>query len=247
MPATGIAGQALPGLIQPSRRKVRVGPASISLHCPNFNELYCGALNERKEMGLTHFCMHHADIEAPPFFIDSLVDEAEAVGADILSCVVAIKDERGLTSTGYMSPSGTIVRLTLTEIHEKLPPTFSAADLGAVGAPKGSWLAVNTGLWVCRFDQPWNEPPTFPGFQTFDQIHLHDDGLYRKHNMPEDWAYSQWAAKQRLRVFATSRLNVAHHGAWRWASDRPTGTNAADVHDDERHRNRFNGKAAAGV
>jgi hypothetical protein len=71
-----------------------------------FNRLWCRALNERHDKGLTHFAMHHADIQAPAGWIDTLLAQQERVGADVLSVVVPIKDGRGLTSTGVRDPQG---------------------------------------------------------------------------------------------------------------------------------------------
>src|SRR5271169_2349317 len=95
-----LAPEAVVSLILPTQKhrlKIQTNCASLLAH--NFNRLWCAALNQREKLGLTHFAMHHADVAAPSGWLDTLVDEMHRVGADVLSCVIALKDARGLTST----------------------------------------------------------------------------------------------------------------------------------------------------
>ena len=98
--------QALPGLLQPSlgARKVCLVVGGGSLLANSINRLWVQALNERTDHGWTHFAMHHADVQAPAGWVDTLADEMARVGADVISAVVPIKDYRGLTSTGWRDP-----------------------------------------------------------------------------------------------------------------------------------------------
>jgi hypothetical protein len=182
--------------------------ASLLAH--NFNQLWCAALNARAEQGLTHFAMHHADIEAPPGWLDTLLVEMDQVGADVLSCIVPIKDGRGLTSTGVQDPdTGAITRLTMKQVMA-LPETFSAADI-----EPGAHLMVNTGLWVCDFTAPWVEDACF---EIRDRI-TRTGGRFVANVLPEDWNFSGLCARQGLRVFATRKVPVAHHGTATFRND----------------------------
>src|SRR5689334_10761696 len=73
------------------------GPAGS--HCENFNSLWCKALNSRERDGWTHFAMIHSDVLPEEWWLDTLLVEMARAHADVLSVVLAIKDNRGVTST----------------------------------------------------------------------------------------------------------------------------------------------------
>jgi hypothetical protein len=216
---------ALPGLLQPSKESVStLCLEGGSLLAMVFNQLWCQALNQRRLFGLTHFAMHHADIQAPPYWIDTLLEEQAKVGADVLSVVVPIKDTRGLTSTGVRNPiTGAIRRFTLKEIFD-LPETFSSADTDV----PDHWLMVNTGLWICDFSKPWVENVVF---SILDSI-IEEQGRFGARSLPEDWNFSGWCARHELRVFATRKVPVVHHGRGQYASDKVWGEWLTDQGDN---------------
>lgn len=191
----------------------------------NFNVLWASALNERAEAGYTHFAMVHADINPQDGWLDALLDEMDRVDADILSVVIAIKDNRGLTSTGIRRPgSWGCRRLCMTEIMA-LPPTFCAADLAELEpdvATGHAFLAINTGLWVCRLPGAgW--PDAFPGFSSRHRLAWRDHVCYADFDS-EDWRFSEWAANQGLRVFATRAVYATHHGDMGFPNDSAWGS-----------------------
>ncbi len=196
--------EAVPGLIQASKSAERLTFQSRrrSLLCFGFNELWVIALNSRAEQRWTHFAMHHADIEAAPWWLDTLLDEMDRVGADVLSTVVPMKDHRGLTSTGYFDDDMQIHRLTMHELY-KLPETFSADNL------PGRPLAINTGLWVARFTEDWVEKIHF---RIRDGISKRPDGSFFANVLSEDWDMSAQLADLGLKVFATRKVAVRHYG-----------------------------------
>lgn len=189
--------------------------SSLINHC--FNHLWCAALNER-ERGVTHFAMQHSDIEPQPYWLDVLYAEMQAVGADVISAVVPIKDERGLTSTAVNTGDLFCVkRLTMREVMD-LPETFTAEDAGGP-------LLLNTGLWLCDFSQPWAEEIVF------DSLHKNEkrDGEWRPAVCSEDWLVSDQFNRLGLKLAATRKIQVKHHGdfdypndhAWgRWTTDQ---------------------------
>ena len=68
-----------------------------------------------------------------------------------------------------------------------LPATFGEADTDQ----PASVLAINTGLWICRFDGDW--PARFPGFR-IDNAMVRDessDTLTARVD-PEDWIFGEW-------------------------------------------------------
>ncbi len=197
--------QALMGLLMPSvKANIHYEIGFGSLLATNFNHLLVGARNSQKEAGWTDWAMHHADVSVPPLWLDAMVDEKRRVGADVLSAVIAIKDERRLTSTGVVEANGTIRRLTLKEVH-RLPETFSAADTTAAGIV--GELVVNTGLLLVDFTQPWARDFCF---SLADSIATDPDGTQRPLSLPEDWNFSHWCNEKGLRLFATRKLLVQH-------------------------------------
>jgi hypothetical protein len=207
-----LAPQSLEGLIlATAQHKYSINTEGGSLLALMFNKLWCRALNQRKS-GVTHFAMHHSDIAVPAGWLDTLLEEKERVGADVLSAVIPIKDLRGLTSTGWMdTQTGRITRLTMKEVYE-LPESFDARP--------GQWLMVNTGLWVCDLRAPWVEDVCF---SIVDAIGHDAEGNFWPRCIPEDWNFSRWCAREGLRVFATRRVPVTHYGTSGYTNSRPWG------------------------
>ncbi len=215
--------QLLPGLILATgRHRYSINTEGGSLLALMFNLLWCKALNLR-HTGITHFAMHHADIEAEPGWLDKLLGEMEKHDADVVSTVMAIKDNRGLTSTGWQdSTTKKIRRFTMSEVVQ-LPATFDAAGAGKPGQA----LMVNTGLWLCRFTAPWVEEACF----TIRDAIAHENGKFWPRCIPEDWGFSIWAAERGLRVMATRAVKAIHHGRAGYANDHAWGAWASDQGD----------------
>lgn len=219
--------QAFPGLAGASDSVVHAVVSKQSSILPHtFNDLYCMAVNEGS---FTHFAMHHADIEAPVGWLDTLLGVLAETGADVVSVAVPIKDARGLTSMGLLDPVyRQVKRVTMAELQE-LPEVFDAATLGHPKWP----LAVNTGLWVARLEAFSG----FPGFAIDSGIRYDASGEATPWFFPEDWKFSEWCFKAGLKVVATRRVPVVHHGraeftnskAWgRWATDLAYKANVTD-------------------
>ncbi len=195
--------------------RVDVVPQGSSLLCHNFNRLWAHALNMVPRP--KYFAMHHSDILAPPGWVDLMIAEMEAHDAVMCSAVVAIKDFFGLTSTALMDATdGTIRRVTSHEMA-LLPKTFDGESLRRLwDVPDEHEIAlcVNTGLWVCRFDE-WAEGICF---ETGDSItreakpgHPRGEEFVAR-VFPEDWMFSSELAKQGRKVIATQKLSVIHFG-----------------------------------
>lgn len=225
-----IVPEALVSLTMASRRhRVSVTTNGASLLAFNFNSLWGSALNQRRDRGLTHFAMHHADVGAEAGWIDILLDEMAKVGADVLATVIPIKDSRGLTSTGLQDPETLqIRRLTMTEVF-RLPVTFSAHHCDPLGPPgkQGHQLMINTGLWICDFTRPWVEEAYF---EIRDRI-VASAGRFQANVLPEDWNFSGWCARQGLKVWATRAVKVSHHGPTSFRNDSAWGDWDTDLGD----------------
>lgn len=209
----GIANKATYGR---ETDRIVPGQAWSSLLPYTFNMLWTGAFNQRAKYGIQYFAMIHDDIVPKAGWLSELTDELHASGADLLSCVVPIKDERGLTSTAVDSTGDNWNprRLTVRE-SLALPETFGSAD---VGGP----LLANTGLWVCRLDRPWWEKCFF---RQHDTIRV-KEGTFEALTMPEDWDFSRQVASHGGVVKVTRKIPLYHERReyslarpWGWAVD----------------------------
>lgn len=178
-----------------------------SLLAANFNALWAGALNRaHRGQRVDYFAMQHADVEPADWWLDTLIDELDARGLDVLGAVVPIKDTLGLTSLALDRPDGDtwrpLCRLTMTEVF-RLPETFTSAE---VGHP----LLLNTGLWVCRFDPAWARQVRF----TINDRIVFDrpSDCYRAQTEPEDWYFSRLCHELGLKVGATRKVKLTHRG-----------------------------------
>lgn len=197
---------------------VQVCPRSNSCLAHNFNMSWCHALNLRKEKSITHFAMLHSDVVPEPWWLDTLMDELERTGADVVSCVVPIKDDRGLTSSGIGSlDTWDVYRSTMTEVHA-LPETYSLTMMG--GDPYKNYLAANVGCWVCRWDGSWEEKfSRRGGFRVLTTIVQHADGNYRASFFPDDWDFSRWGHLNGLKVMNTRKVKLSHNGNIAYRND----------------------------
>lgn len=203
----------------PELGAVYVHPHVSSLLPHGFNRLWAQALNLRKERGLTHFAMLHTDIVPPVGWLWTLLQEQQAYGVDVLSCVVPLKDERGVTSTALYGGEGKLQRLTMAEVMQ-LPVTFMATD--AKGLMARACLLVNTGCWVCDFTQPWVEQMSFR-FQ--DAIVRQAEGVFEAQTFSEDWDFSLKCASRGVSVAATRVVPLAHmDGQTAYRNDHAWGT-----------------------
>jgi hypothetical protein len=209
--------------------EAKVKFAAGSLLCHVFNQLWCDALNSTPRPDL--FAMHHADLSAGPGWLDDLVEEMFRSGADLISCVVAIKDPRGLTSTGLLdTETGRLRRVTIRELAD-LPDTFGAAELvnawNLDGAASRYVLCANTGLWVCKFG-PWADDVRF---EMSDRIEKVGEN-YIARVFSEDWLFSTVLAEKGLSVKVTKKLQVVHYGTAAFGAGGETPAWGRLAHDE---------------
>lgn len=175
----------------------------------NFNQLL---LNCRNTPGITHFSMHHSDIVAEPGWLDTLMRELKHHDADVVSTIMPIKDDRGLTTTGAFSADRRkIKRFTMREL-EAMPATMTA--------PPGRVLAVNTGLFLMRADRPWFKQLVF---RIEDDI-VERDGATFVSFRSEDWLFSEFLATVGAKVCVTRMVKALHVGQRAFSNQGGWGT-----------------------
>jgi hypothetical protein len=205
--------------------------ADFSLVSLNCNRLWCQALNSREANGLQWFAMLHADVAPEPWWLDKLISEAERCNADLLSAVVPIKNDLGLTSTAILLPGGPFggfYRLTMSQVlHPEFPATFDihmAVDalLKLPGELRDADLAreallVNTGCMVMRLDRPWSDERVW-----FDDLNgiIRNNGILEAICKSEDWNFSHRVAQAGGRVMATKTIALTHRGTTDYSSNQ---------------------------
>jgi len=170
--------------------------------------------------------MLHGDVFPAAGWIDTLIDEAERLGADMVSAVAPLKNDSGYTSTALAtSPVPELnrecLRLTQSQVlHKKFPESFDvnmAAD-ALEGLPEPCRpqcdppriaLLCNTGCFVVRLDRDWDWTKTC--FSMVDGLEV-VNGQYQTKLFSEDWMLSLKVAQAGGRVFATRKVQLVHRG-----------------------------------
>jgi hypothetical protein len=166
---------------------------------------------------VTRFAMLHADVVPEGQWLDQLLDDLDASGADVVSAVVPMKDDSGRTSTAIGSPGDEwgITRWVGLEEAFGLPTPFSAADCGH----PGGLLLVNSGCWCFRLDRPWCTAQREDGslavaFETRTRmLPIRRGGVtfWRGQAVTEDWQFSRAVAALGGKVLATSAVRLTHY------------------------------------
>lgn len=187
-------------------------PVQSSLLTKCFNQLWCEALNQRPQV--THFAMIHSDVWPAYGWLDKMVELMKKHEADVLSAVIPMKSEHGLTSTAIQQPDPFFnKRFTMKEVCALKERTFTDDK-----------LLINTGLMLVDLSKDW-----------VDKIHFHFLDSIRIHNgkkepvsIPEDWNFSIDARAMGARIFATTEVEVVHIGNKFYDNYTPWGTTERD-------------------
>lgn len=199
-------------------RVVCEGESCSSVLPQAFNELLAHALVLRDEGRVTHLAMLHADISAPPGWLDVLWAEMWWNRLAAVSAVVPIKNGRRLTSTaiGDASDRWRVNRHVTLDDRRKTPETFTAADV----CGPGEVLLINTGLMLIDLRLPfWSDGFAFQ-FHSRVRTSPAPDGrtVYHAESRTEDWEMSHDLHAAGLRYGATWKVRVTHHGRGEWAN-----------------------------
>jgi hypothetical protein len=205
------------------------------------NNSWCKALNNREAHDLRWFALLHSDIVPEQWFLDKLIAIAEKHDADVLSAIVPIKEDSGVTSTALSGGDDftRLTRLTMKQInHPHFPETFDChgafealtsrlPDELQIPTPEEGFgpmprLLVNTGCMVARLDREWSSRAYFT---INDRIEVGPGGVYGTAVEPEDWFFSRIVAEMGGRVMATRALVVDHLGTIPYRSNKIWGKN----------------------
>lgn len=198
-----------------AEHSVQVCSLPTSLLALGFNTLWCEALNRNeRDEEITHFAMLHSDINAGQNWIDTLMRVLDDKEADLVSAVNAIKDDRGLTSTGVglRGVNWRPWRRFTMKFLETIPRTFNAAEAGF----PDKVLLHNTGCWVADlrrplFHQANPEGELIASFTIRDRI-VRRNGTWRPEVEPEDWYFSRRLDDLGANTYATRELVTNHFG-----------------------------------
>lgn len=169
----------------------------------NFNMLWYEAVNGRPEY--THFAMVHSDVVPEPLFLPKLLKIMEDKNVDIVSTIIPLKSNTGLTSLAIDTDIWNPRRLAMKELK----------DLDQYNN-----LLFNTGCWIARLDRPWVEKVCF----TFkNEIHKDGDRFVPKFE-PEDWAFSRFCIAKNIPYTVTRDVIVKHIGTTGYPNQGEWGT-----------------------
>jgi hypothetical protein len=209
-------------------RFMNIHHQQTSLLASGLNKLWCKALNDREQYGYKWFALLHADIVPERFFLDKLIEQAEAFDADVMSAVVPIKGPDGVTSTALSGPDEftRLTRLTVSQVYDpEWPMTFDA--WGTLSALKKKGLSiddkaaanckllVNTGCMITRIDREWC---AHVEFTINDRIITLAGGKLLEQVEPEDWYFSLRVAQLGGKVMATKAVKLEHVGTMSYHS-----------------------------
>ena len=204
-----------------TKHNVRMMVQASSNLAHSFNEMVSCALS-----GMTEptdvFAMLHSDVAAPMGWLDTMIEEMQRAGAEVLSAVVPIKADCGETSTAISTGDPYKARrLSFCDL-EQLPDTFCANDLVEHGmCNRGYPLLVNTGCWVADLKAPWwnrADPMTGAAYVDFQLTcrRVLREGKWIAETEPEDWRFSRLVAECGGKVYATTKVPTVHLGSKSW-------------------------------
>lgn len=202
---------------------VKIAPYAGSLLPVTFNILWASALNAYDKGLVTHFAMLHADIIPDNKWLERLLLLMKQHKCDIISAVVPLKDQTGITSTGIGHPTDpwqVVKRLTLYEVHNRLPITFDASHCNYKDYP----LLLNTGCMLIDLSKPWCD-----GFEfnIYSRITKHNGERFVEARS-EDWELSRHVHAAGGKLAATSAVGLYHAGTMHYGNQHAWGNCQAD-------------------
>lgn len=192
---------------------------------PNFNACWVTAMNAGMRGHYCYFAMMHTDLGVVEEtegkrWVDILVEELEAHQAAFISVPMAIKDHRGLTSSGIGNPENRWnpwKRFTVREL-ETFPETFGIEDTDE----PGRFLLHNHAL--CLFDLRWlgwylpNRDGTARAVFNFTEKIELVEGVWARYQDSEDWAFSRCLWEMGARTVITRKIKTIHQGGMNYAN-----------------------------
>lgn len=187
----------------------------------NHNVLFAEALKMHRAGIVDYLVIHHADVEILTHrWLDIMVEEQKRTGAALLSVVCSKKTNTGHSNMAISTNCVWLGRVLMLQETWDLPGTFCITDTNWPARQ----LLVNTGLMLIDLARPewWTEIESTDGekelkfcFRMHDRIKV-TDGELAPQFASEDWNFSRYAAEMNLPVYATTKIQVGHHGAMRF-------------------------------
>jgi GT2 family glycosyltransferase len=214
-----------------AKHEVQVVSIPSSLLALAFNSLLCEALNRNESGdGVEYMAMLHMDLSADGFWIDTLVDLLEERQADFISVINAIKDDRGVTSSGIgLDGHGwkPLRRFTLRQLAN-WPATFNADDIGCDGP-----LLHNTGCWLADIRKPLfheaDERGQLLAYFTIRDRVVRRNGKWKPEVEPEDWFFSRRLHELGAKTYVTREVTTHHYGGKDFPNTCDWGTRLEDT------------------
>ena len=181
----------------------------------DMNRLWADGLTFGAKGQMTHFAMLHSDCVPDPGWVDRLIDRLDDRGDDLCSCAIALKDLRGLTSSGVGDPAhpwAPFRRFTFRELAN-MPDTFSIADT----PHPDKFLLHNTGCWVADLRCPKFYQCDADGFVIADfnfplRIRRCNGDRFQDLRESEDWHFSRQLAALGVKTSITRGISITHIG-----------------------------------
>lgn len=230
------------------------GSSALTMNC---NQMWAEALDMRdkfardakertdlpddKKYNLKWFAMCHADVVPEEMWVDKLIKIAEERNLDMVSCVIPIKDTKGISSTAIEvegSDHFPFMRISQAQIWDKnFPVTFTkeevvrslSADKSRIYDPVVQPIAdhlqtptlaeydiENINLLLntgCMIIRLDQEFSDKVYFHIANSIYKNEEtGKRITYFYPEDWFVSRLIAKEGGRIAGTKALRVQHYG-----------------------------------
>jgi hypothetical protein len=217
-------------------------PLSATSSLLNFN--FCRMLAETYNFlvggyPLTHLALLHDDIEPEMRWLDTLVAELDASGADMISAYAPIKTGDGLVSMAtYQDDMWDFNRFTIRQLAE-MPETFTQDDVDGN-------LMINTGCCVLRLLDPWKSNPWDFTFESHERIVLDAEGKAVTQVLSEDWVFSDKIRKAGGKLAATRKVGLGHEGEYTFRNDTIWGRMTRDEAYHKKHGENHESQIPAG-
>lgn len=203
----------------------------------DFNRCWGEALRGAEKGAFTHAAMLHSDVGPNKFWLDKLGDIIDYYNCHIVSCLIPIKDPRGVTSSGIGDPNyrwDPLRRITMKEAARVLPKTFNEVDYGY----PGGILLHNTGCWIADLRKPeffkTDENGELMCQFKFDMRVIRKGGEWVDEWESEDWYFSRQLHNAGGSGYITREVEIAHRGKADYGNQHAWGD--YDVDSDTIHK-----------
>ena len=186
----------------------------------NFDAIFCEALNAFEAGEVTHLIQTHADVHPHEGgWLDVMVRVMEERKVSVVSCPIAIKDNRAVVSSGLADPKNPsrAWRMLAIEDLDDLPLDFDQTDLGQ----PDKILLHNHGCWLLDLRDPkWRQTDADGNllvcFNFPRRNYRNQEGLWVADGNSEDWYLSRVIHGMGIKSCLTRRVKLWHAGKLRF-------------------------------